>query len=188
MERRRGLSYLVASRIVRPLTDLEQVTQQFAEGSFQARAPRNGVPELDHLSQSFNHMAASLEGVEQRRRELISDLTHELRTPLTVLEGSLEGLADGVIEPSPVVYERLARESARLRRLVNDLQELSQAEAGYLKINLQPLELRPLLDNLIARFRNQIPEGGPELYLKVPVNLPSALVDPDRLEQCWSIF
>jgi len=75
-------------------------------------------------------MAASLEGVEQRRRELIGDPTHELRTPLTVVRGYLEELVDGGIEPSPEIY-LLVRETKRLERLVNDLQELSKAEAGY---------------------------------------------------------
>ena len=77
-------------------------------------------------------MALALDDVEQRRRELVSDLTHELRTPLTIVEGYLEGLADGTIETSPDIYQRLSGETQRLKRLVNDLQELSKAEAGYL--------------------------------------------------------
>lgn len=60
-----------------------------------------------------------------------------MRTPLTVVRGYLEELADDSIEPNSEVYQLLVKETRRLERLVNDLQELSQAEAGYLLINIQ---------------------------------------------------
>ena len=127
-------------------------------------------------------MATDLEGVEQRRRDLVSDLTHELRTPLTVVEGYLEGLADGTIEPSAPIYQLLTKETTRLRRLVNDLQELSQAEAGYLPIRAQPLNVRPLLASLVERFSEQLIEGGSVLKLDCG-DVPLVLADPERVEQ-----
>ncbi len=99
------------------------------------------------------------------------------------MEGYLEGLADGTIEPSVDIYQRLAKETARLRRLVNDLQELSQAEAGYLPIRTHTLDVRPLLASLVQKFSDQLIEGGPTLYLECPSDLPLALADPERLEQ-----
>ena len=178
-----GLSYLVSKRIMQHLTDMEQITQKFASGQLNERLPASDIPELNRLGASFNRMAASLEGVEQRRRELIGDLTHELRTPLTVVRGYLEELADGRIEPSPEIYLRLARETRRLERLVNDLQELSKAEAGYLPINLQPVNLRPLLESLVQKFSDQLLEDGPVLQLECSPQLPLVLADIDRTEQ-----
>ena len=178
-----GLSYWVSKRIVQRLSEIEQITQQFAAGKFSQRLPKSDIPELNRLGASFNRMAASLEGVEQRRRELVGDLTHELRTPLTVVRGYLEELADGRIEPSPEIYLRLARETKRLERLVNDLQELSQAEAGYLPISVQPVNLRPLLESLVQKFADQILEDGPVLRLECPPQLPPVLADVDRTEQ-----
>ncbi|MBD1932387.1 MULTISPECIES: sensor histidine kinase [Cyanophyceae] len=179
-----GLSYLVTRRIVQPLKQMEQITQKFAAGHLDERLPNSEIRELNRLAASFNRMASSLEGVEQRRRELISDLTHELRTPLTVIRGYLEEMADGGIEPSPEVYQQLVRETTRLERLVNDLQELSKAEAGYLPINLQPVNLRPLLESLVERFSEQLLEDGPvALKLDCPPQLPPVLADIDRVEQ-----
>jgi signal transduction histidine kinase len=128
------LSYLVSKRIMQPLNQMQKITRKFAAGNWSERMPANEIPELNRLADSFNRMALALEDVEQRRRELVSDLTHELRTPLTVVEGYLEGLADGEIDPSPEIYRNLVRETSRLKRLVNDLQELSKVEAGYLPI------------------------------------------------------
>ncbi len=177
------LSYWVSRRIVQPLTQMEQITKNFAAGNLDERMPTLEIPELNRLGASFNRMAISLEGVEQRRRELISDLTHELRTPLTVVRGYLEELSDSRIEATPQIYLQLAKETRRLERLVNDLQELSKAEAGYLPINLQKLDLRPLLESLITRFSDQILEDGPVLQLDCPSQLPLVLADLDRTEQ-----
>ncbi|MEH2123302.1 sensor histidine kinase [Nostoc sp.] len=178
-----GLSYWVSRRIMQRLTEMEQITQKFAAGQMDARLPVSDIPELSGLSSSFNRMAASLEGVEARRREVIGDMTHELRTPLTVVRGYLEELADGEIEASPEIYRRLAKETRRLERLVNDLQELSKAEAGYLPINIQRVNLRPLLESLVEKFTDQLLEDGPVLLLQCPSVLPPVLADIDRTEQ-----
>ncbi|MEH2369910.1 sensor histidine kinase [Nostoc sp.] len=178
-----GLSYWVSRRIMQRLTEMEQITQKFAAGQMDARLPVSDIPELSGLSSSFNRMAASLEGVEARRREVIGDMTHELRTPLTVVRGYLEELADGEIEASPEIYRRLAKETRRLERLVNDLQELSKAEAGYLPINIQRVNFRPLLESLVEKFTDQLLEDGPVMLLQCPSVLPPVLADIDRTEQ-----
>lgn len=178
-----GLSYWVSRRIMQPLTQIKQITQKFAAGQLEARLPPSEIPELNQLANSFNRMAASLENVEHRRRELVSDLTHELRTPLTVLRGYLEELAADRIEATPIVYQQLAKETRRLERLINDLQELSKAEAGYLPIQLQSVNLRPLLESLVQKFSDQLLEDGPVLYLECPEQLPTVRADIDRVEQ-----
>jgi signal transduction histidine kinase len=178
-----GISYLASQRIMRPLKKMKQITQNFAAGDLHERMPESEIPELNQLGLSFNAMASSIEDVEKRRRELISDLTHELRTPLTVVRGYLEELADGRIDPSPELYLRLVRETRRLERLIHDLQELSKAEAGYLSIDLQKVNVRPLLESLVSRFADQLLEEGPILKLNCPAELPPVLADIDRTEQ-----
>lgn len=179
-----GLSYLVSKRIVQPLIQMEEITKKFASGDLNERVPSHEIPEVDQLAASFNRMAASLSNVESRRRELVSDLTHELRTPLTILKGYLEGLADGTIEPSTDVYYRLSREVTRMQRLVNDLQELSKMEAGYLPIDARPIELHPLLMAVVRKFADQlVAENSPQMLLDYPPDTPLVLADPERVEQ-----
>lgn len=178
-----GISYLASQRIMQPLKQMKRTVQQFSAGDLEKRVPESEIPELNQLGVSFNSMASSLGDVEKRRRDLISDLTHELRTPLTVVRGYLEELADGKIEGSPELYLRLVRETRRLERLICDLQELSQAEAGYLSINLQTVNLIPLLQSLVERFEDQLLEEGPTIKLIYPKDLPCALADLDRTEQ-----
>jgi len=178
-----GVSYISSKRITKPVKQMKYITQKFAAGDLDERVPESVIFEINQLGVSFNSMASSLGNVEQRRRELISDLTHELRTPLTVVRGYLEELADDRINGTPELYLRLIRETRRLERLIHDLQELSKAEAGYLSIAPQPMDLYPLLKSLVDRFGDQLMEEGPTLELSCPLDLPTALCDRDRTEQ-----
>ena len=177
------LSYWLAKRIVQPLNQMEIIIDQFANGKLDERMSHLEIPELDRLAMGFNRMAASLEEVEERRREIIDDITHELRTPLTIIRGRLEEIADGIIVANPQIYSRLIRETKRLQRLLNDLQELSQAETGNLLLNLQPTNLRQILEPLVERFGEQLLGSDRSLNLDCPRNLPYVMADSDRLEQ-----
>ncbi|WOD38738.1 HAMP domain-containing sensor histidine kinase [Nodosilinea sp. E11] len=179
-----GLSYLVSRRIIRPLDQMTEVTRSFAAGHLNERVPPSEILEIQRLASSFNRMAADLEGVEEHRRELIGDLTHELRTPLTIIHGYLEGLADGTVTPEPELYQRLAGETTRLQRLVNDLQELSKLEAGYLPIQAQSVNLCPLLTALVRPFADQfVSTDRVVITLQCEPDLPLAYADPSRIEQ-----
>ncbi len=178
-----ALSYILSKRIMQPLLQMQRITAKFAAGEMTARMPTSDIPELNRFADSFNRMAFALEDVEQRRRDLVSDLTHELRTPLTIVEGYLEGLTDGSIEATPAIYQRLSGETQRLKRLVNDLQELSKAEAGYLPIDAQKFDLRSLLQKLVDRFSDQLIDSEKSLTLELATDLPRAYGDPERTEQ-----
>lgn len=178
-----GLSYYLTRRIMKPLQQMKDITHNFAAGHWEQRMPESEIPELNQLSVSFNRMASSLEDVERRRRDLVGDLTHELRTPLTVVRGYLEELASGDMEASPGLYLNLVKETRRLENLTRDLQELSKAEAGYLSIDVKPLHLLPLLQGLVARFRDQLLDDGPVLKLSCADSLPLVMADCDRTEQ-----
>ena len=145
--------------------------------------PHLDILELDRLAISFNRMASALKEVEERRREIIDDLTHELRTPLTIIRGRLEEIADGIIVANSQIYTQLIRETKRLQRLVNDLQELSLAETGNLSLNLKPTNVRQILEPLAEKFADQLLDSDRTLNLDCPNNLPYVMVDSDRLEQ-----
>lgn len=177
------LSYWLAKRIVQPLNQMETIVEQFANGKLDERMSHLEIPELDRLAMGFNRMASSLEEVEERRREIIDDLTHELRTPLTIIRGRLEEIADGIITATPQIYSRLILETKRLQRLLNDLQELSQAESGSLSLNLKPTNIRQLLEPLTERCGEQLIDSDRSLSLDCPNDLPYVMADSDRTEQ-----
>ncbi len=178
-----GVSYVVSRRTIKPLNQMKEITHKLAQGNLDERMPDSDIPEWDQLGKSFNIMANSLQDVEKRRRELISDMTHELRTPLTIMRGYLEELANGSIEGDTHLYLNLVKETRRLERLIHDMQELSKAEAGYLSISLHPINIIPLLTSLVERFSDQLMDDGPVIKLECPANLPGVLANSDRTEQ-----
>lgn len=180
------VSLYVSRRIAGPVARLVAATQRIAAGHYAERAPvesANTGDELGQLAASFNEMAGALEQTERRRLELIGDVAHELRTPIATLEGYLEGLLDGVVAPSPELWGTLHGEAGRLRRLVNDLQELSRAEARQLPLTVRPSTPAAIVETTLERLRAQFEEKRLALTSTVAPDLPPVLADPDRAVQ-----
>jgi signal transduction histidine kinase len=165
------------------LTRLAAATQRIARGQYGERVPDPGADELGQLAGSFNEMAAALEDAERRRLELIGDVAHELRTPLATLSGYLEGLQDGVVEPSVRTWAMLQAEAGRLTRLVEDLQELSRAEAHQLSLAVQPVDATTVVQAAVDRLAPEFAAKGLRLDVTVAPGLPPLQADPDRLIQ-----
>jgi two-component system, OmpR family, sensor histidine kinase BaeS len=179
-----GVSWLLASRIARPVEELSRTADRLAAGQLDARAD---VPladdELTDLTTAFNGMADALEHTEQTRRRLLADLAHELRTPLATLEAYHEGLADGVVEPDPGTVGVLADATGRLRRLVEDVAMVSLAEEGGASLDLQRHDLREIATSAVDAARPAAELAGITVLQRsadAPVN---ADVDRDRLAQ-----
>jgi len=180
------VSLLVAARIARPATALARAARRVAGGHYAERVPSNEPGELGDLAVSFNEMAASLEATERRRLQLVGDVAHELRTPLTTLDGYLEGLEDGVIEPSARTWQLLRSETTRLTRMVNDLSELWRAEARQLPLLIEVLDAAAVARETGERFLPQAQARG--IGLVLPAAPVMALADRDRVAQIVSNY
>jgi len=178
-----AVSLLVSSRIVTPVQQLADASQRIAAGHYTERVPVTGHDELATLATQFNIMAEELETVERRRVALIGDVAHELRTPLATLEGYTEGLLDGVVQPTPTTWAVLHDEVGRLKRLVQDLQELSRAEAHQLPVSPSPQAPVDLVKRAVDRLMPQFTEKGIDLVVQVPAALPHVQADSDRIIQ-----
>jgi two-component system sensor histidine kinase BaeS len=179
-------SLFVARRITVPLRQMTQVSQRISAGHYAERiviAPVHATDELGQLASSINVLAVALEQTERRRLEVIGNVAHELRTPIATLEGYLEGLLDGIIEPSPGTLAMLHTEAGRLRRLVDDLQELSRAEARQIPLSLQPVAPQRLVQDALEPLEGQFAEKGLELQIHVPEDPPQVMADPARAVQ-----
>jgi signal transduction histidine kinase len=128
-------------------------------------------------------MAESLERNEKLRRNLTADTAHELRTPLAILRGNLESLQEGVVQPSPEIIMSLHDEVVRISRLVNDMQDLSLAEAGELHLNRHPLKVEDLVERVMIPFSGEAQNRGIHFSVNLPQNLPVLSVDADKIVQ-----
>jgi two-component system OmpR family sensor kinase/two-component system sensor histidine kinase BaeS len=174
---------LVISRtVIRPLSRLAQAARAFAAHNWDHRVKVGGTEEVAEVSFAFNEMADSLQQAETLRRNLMADVAHELRTPLTVLQGNLRAMLDGVYPLERGEIATLYDETRLLNRLVDDLRELALAEAGHLKLNVQPIELAALIESTVTNFIPVAEERSLALETTIDRGV-EAYADPDRVAQ-----
>ncbi len=173
----------LSSRIVRPVEQLTVAAWRMEKGDLTARVHVHSKDEIGQLAHAFNAMAESLAQQEQLRRNLVSDVAHELRTPLTNLRGYLEAARDGLLKPDTALVDNLYEETMLLSRLVTDLQDLAQAEAGQLTLIRQPASLAEIVGRAVAVLQPQADAKGLTLRVALPSDLPQVEVDPERIGQ-----
>ncbi|MHB8459058.1 MAG: sensor histidine kinase [Candidatus Limnocylindrales bacterium] len=177
------VSVALSARLSRPISRLAQASRRIATGRYAERVHVTSADEIGELADSFNRMAAALESTERRRLELVGDVAHELRTPLATLDGYLEGLEDGIVEPRAATWTLLRLETARLARLVDDLQALWRAEAGQLPLTMEPVDVAAVASAAVERFTAMAAERGVAIHLGSAPRPPSARADRERLTQ-----
>ncbi len=182
-----GLGLLLGLGIARglsaPLGRLATAARRISQGDLSQRVPISGSEEVADLARAFNEMATGLEQAETLRRNMVADIAHELRTPLAVMQGNLQAILDDVYPLEKAEIATVYDETLILSRLVNDLRELAQAEAGQLNLSLQPVELASQLQRAVGLFEEPAREKGINLDVTLPTNLPPVLADPDRVQQ-----
>lgn len=134
--------------------------ERLSAGDYSTRVEVQGSREVRQLGASFNNLAERLSALEEQRRNLVADVSHELRTPLSVIRGNLEGIADGVYEAEPGRLQLLLEEVNVIARLVEDLQTLSVAEAGALRLYPEPGNLAAVVEGTAAAWRERAEAKG----------------------------
>jgi signal transduction histidine kinase len=190
------VAILFSRTITRPLARLTNAAHVLASGDYSARVTTNARSELGELASTFNEMATRLEKdvdelrqQELLRRELIMNITHDLATPLTAIAGLGESLVDGVNqnrEDFEATGRIIARETLRLRRLVQDLHLMAKVEAGAMQPQRKVLRLAAVVDEALAVLAPEFERANVEPHNNVAFDLPPVLADPDMLMRVFS--
>jgi two-component system, OmpR family, sensor histidine kinase MtrB len=177
---------LLARSTLRPVARASDAARSLAEGLLETRLPVEGRDEFGSWAQSFNEMAAALEvkiadlsAAQARERRFTADVAHELRTPLTALVGEASLLAehlDSMPPESRRPAELLVADVSRLRRLVEDLMEISRFDAGRESVHAEPVELGSLTAAAVRA-------GGWDGRVRVEADEVELTSDPRRLDR-----
>ncbi|HET7143720.1 MAG TPA: HAMP domain-containing sensor histidine kinase [Anaerolineales bacterium] len=178
--------FTLYARFGRPLGQIFNAIDSVAEGDLSVRVPEDNSPQFQELIKRFNKMVSELERSDQQRRNLTADIAHELRTPLHIIQGNLEGVIDGVYQPTREHINNTLDETKLLARLVSDLQTLSLAEAGQLPLHPNHFLLADLFADLASSFSSQAASRGISLQSNMSDPSMGITADYDRLNQVFS--
>jgi signal transduction histidine kinase len=174
-------------RFGRPLEALFNAINAVGTGNLSVRVPEKNKSDMfSDLFKRFNKMVTDLERAEQQRRNLTADIAHELRTPLHIIQGNLEGVLDGIYQPTSEHINATLDETQLLTRLVNDLQMLSLAETGQLPLHPTHFPLANLIQDLTTSFAPQAASLGINFHTKLTEPDQTITADYDRLDQVLS--
>ncbi|MFI2780514.1 sensor histidine kinase [Streptomyces sp. ALB3] len=181
-----GASVLAGVRLVRPLHALTGAAQRMRDGEDPSQVVVAADNEIGRLAAAFNDMSAHRARLEEQRKVMVSDVAHELRTPLSNIRGWLEGAQDGVAEADATFISSLLEEALQLQHIIDDLQDLSAADAGVLRLHPGPVRIEELLAHVVAAHQAQAEAAGVGLAVAFPDGhgpAPELSADPVRLRQ-----
>jgi signal transduction histidine kinase len=188
--------YFLSAALTDRIVTLNQAAKEIAAGDLGVRVPVGGNDEMASLARTFNEMAAQLQAAGQRQRELdqlrrnlIAWAGHDLRTPLASIRAIVEALADGVVDDAETVdrYLRTAkREIGSLSRLIDDLFELAQLEAGGLHLELALNSISDLVSDTMESFSELAARREVSLQGCAAPGVDPVLMDAQQIERVLS--
>ncbi len=181
----------IANSSTLALKNLSRGAEELSAGDFSTRVPVDGQDEIARLTERFNIMAERLEqaadaekSLNETRRNLVAWASHDLRTPLSSLRAMIDALAEGVAD-DPETQKRYLRQSQaeidRMSRLINDLFELAQLDAGGPALVFEATALPDLISDALEGFTGRAHSKGIQLSGTADPELPLVNVATDKI-------
>ncbi len=188
-----AFGFFISNTITQTLSNLVQGANQLSQGDFSTRVEITGNDEIAQLSEAFNKMAARLEqaaenerALDEARRNLVAWASHDLRTPLTSLRVMIAALTDGIVD-DPATISRYLNQSQheinRMGRLLDDLFELAQLDAGFLDLNFEWITLPDLISDTLESFAASATAHDVTLDGKVDSQVTLVWAAPEKLSR-----
>ncbi|MEG0857124.1 MAG: HAMP domain-containing sensor histidine kinase [Terrisporobacter sp.] len=177
--------YFAKKILIKPLEEINNAAKRLSRGDARERVSIKSDDEIGELAESFNIMASSLEEVDIKRRDFISNVSHELRSPITSIKGFISGILDGVIPKDRENYylNVVNDEVSRLARLVNELLDISSMESGKFKLNKVRLDINQIITLCILNLESKIKSKMMNVEIVFHDKYEYAIGDRDRLIQ-----
>ncbi len=146
------------------------------------------IPAVDraaHAHQALEHRVEQLDEADHRRSDFIALLAHELRNPLAVLATGTQLIKGGKLDQGRLdrAWERLERQTARMKRLVDDLLDSARVEQGKLSLVRHSTDIGTIVAQTVADADTFTAPRQQRIELDMPVPPGSAIVDPQRVRQ-----
>lgn len=180
-----GLSFIIASKISKPITQVTNAASVLAKGNYNIVFEKGDYTEIDNLVSTLNYTTKELSKVEELRRELISNVSHDLRTPLTLIKSYAEMIRD-ISGDNPEKRKShvnvIIDESDRLTTLVNDILDLSKVESDLDQIDFKEFDILKTTNKILNQFLILEEQDGFKFILDYDENI-RVIGDEKKIEQ-----
>lgn len=184
------ISLLYSRYMTKPLIQMSYVAKEISKSNFDIKYPVKTSDEIGILGTSLNSISDNLKKnlkdlkisnqrlkeemdiqklQEEKRKELIANISHELKTPITIVQGSIEGLQKGIY--SEETYQDILEETARMNGLVIEMLEISKLESPTFKLNLETFELYGLVLKEMDKLKTLVQEKNLNISIKLDDSL-----------------
>lgn len=180
------VSWALANSIVKPLVELTNVAEKFADGEYRVKSELELDDEIGRLSDTLNYMAEEIVKREQIKNDFISSVSHELRTPLTSIKGWAVTLRSMNLNEDEVLDDGLdiiENESDRLSGMVEDLLDFSRFVSGRIKLEKEVFSLQDTLDMLAIQYTPRANNNDITFSLDVAEDIDKVVADENRIKQ-----
>jgi two-component system, OmpR family, sensor histidine kinase BaeS len=176
------LGLIMARGLSTPILKVIDTAEMISSGNYSKKIDsKTDIAEINKLILTVNNLGSSLYSQESLRKRLTRDVSHELRTPLTTLQSHMEAMIDGVWDPTIERLTSCQEEILRLKRLVGDLENLSEYESESLMLDKTTFDLGEVIKNIVYNFENEFINKGVKLiFNEKKINL---FADKDKISQ-----
>ena len=178
-----ALVSLLSRRALLSIGVLRGAARTLGSGHYSHRVPRIGPHEIGELGETFNSMADDIQRAERQRLNLMADVAHELRTPLSNIQGYVEAMKDGIINPSDETLESIHQQVLQLNHLVEDVKLLSLLDAGALRLNFEKAAVGDVLKRSVRGFMTKAQSKEIRLTTDIDESIPPVRMDTARILQ-----
>lgn len=176
------VGYYMANRFSKPIKAVIAKTQDIENGNYINTIQFSSTTsEIDSLINSVNSLANTLHAQQMLKKRMAIDYAHEFRTPLTTIQSNLEGIIDGVFEPTNERIESITQEIMRLSRMVSEIDKIVEIEKSENKLEKEEFDLSQLLQQTLLSFENEARAKNITLILKSELCIINA--DKDKINQ-----
>ena len=149
------ISMFIASKTTKPIREITKKARNIGQGKYDTKFPKNGVLEIEELSQTLEEVQKELRKSDEVKRDLLANVSHDLKTPLTMIKAYAEMIKDISYKDPEKMQEHLniiMEEADRLTGLVNDILELSKVQNNEYMYNYEEYDLVKEIKKIIKRY------------------------------------
>lgn len=177
------LSYFLSGHITNPIKKLTYGAQKIAKRDFNGIMEVHTKDEIEELAKSFNFISKELKRYESRQKQWLKDISHELRTPLTILTCEISSMCENITKFDVSAVESLQEEVKQVKRLVDDLEDLSNIDNMNFNLKDQKIDLHKLINHYLDRYQEKFSSREIELRSDLYSSSIFIIGDSDRMAQ-----